>query len=67
MINILVALIGFICGYGVRELISRQRRAQVRRRRRAEDLRQHSGDPEAISRKASSNPAYRPRPSEPAP
>jgi NADH:ubiquinone oxidoreductase subunit 3 (subunit A) len=26
-------LIGFICGYGVRELISRHRRAEARRRR----------------------------------
>ena len=33
MIDVLVALlIGFICGYGVRELISRRRRAEYRRR-----------------------------------
>jgi hypothetical protein len=33
MIDVLVALlIGFICGYGVRELIARRRRAEYRRR-----------------------------------
>jgi hypothetical protein len=38
---VLLMFIGFALGYGIRELISRSRRAAVRRFRESERLRQH--------------------------
>jgi hypothetical protein len=55
MTDVLVGLIGFICGYGVRELI----RAQVDVRNIGDDI---PSDFAAIPSKMSSKPSQRPRP-----